>query len=257
MEIDQHKKQFGNQAENYSKYRRPYPEEVYELLFSLLPSGAKRVVDIACGTGKSTEPLAREGFEVIGIDHDPLMIEEARKQAAAKNLPIAYSVAEVENLPFEDQTFDLAVVGTAFHWFVTDKAVTEIKRVLRDGGLLFIFWTLTTKDVPEEDQMPGEVFQTYGWERVPQELRDLDYISDFLAAHGLKDLQTARLPFVYDTTVEERVGLQKSASSYELLSEENKDRFIQDLTAILKTKLGNRTHFTLEEEIQACYGFKA
>jgi len=41
MEIDQHKNKFGSQAENYTKYRRPYMDEVYDLLFSLLPNNSK------------------------------------------------------------------------------------------------------------------------------------------------------------------------------------------------------------------------
>jgi ubiquinone/menaquinone biosynthesis C-methylase UbiE len=256
MEIDKHKKQFGNLAEDYSKYRKPYTEELYKLFFSLVQQGNKKILDIACGTGKSTEPLVRDGFEVFGCDHDPLMIEEAQKQAKNKNLSINYSVAEVEQLPFEDQYFDVITVGTAFHWFVNDKAITEIKRVLKSQGLFFIFWTLTIKDIPEEDEIPSRIFRSYNWDKVPSELRDLGYISNFLTQNGLKNVSTARIPFTYNTTVEERVGLQKTASAYELLSEENKEKFLSEVTEVLTKKLGNRTYFTLEEEIQVCYGFK-
>ncbi len=158
MEINKHKKQFGNQAENYTKYRKPYTEELYKLLFSLIPDGNKKILDIACGTGKSTEPLlTRKDLEVFGVDHDPLMIEEAKKQAMSKNLDIKYSVADVEHLPFQDQMFDVITVGTAFHWFVNEKSITEIKRVLKEKGLLFIFWVLTTKDIPEEDEIPSGI----------------------------------------------------------------------------------------------------
>jgi ubiquinone/menaquinone biosynthesis C-methylase UbiE len=256
MEIDKHKKQFGNQAENYTKYRKPYTEELYKLLFSLISADNKKILDIACGTGKSTEPLVKDTLEIFGVDHDPLMIQEAKRQAEIKKLPINYSVAEVEHLPFEENYFDVVTVGTAFHWFVDDTAMTEIKRVLKPNGLLFVFWTLTTKDIPEEDEIPSNIFRSYNWDKVPSELRNLEHISSFFKKNGLKEISVAQIPFTYNATVEERVGLQKTASAYELLSEENKEKFINQVTDVLTNKLGSREYFTLEEEIQVVYGFK-
>lgn len=256
MDINKHKKQFGNQAENYTKYRKPYEKELYEFLFSLVSGKNKRILDVACGTGKSTEPLLRNEIEVVGCDHDPLMIEEAKKQAVLKNLPITYVVAEAEKLPFIDSSFDVVTVGTAFHWFVNEKSIAEIKRVLKSNGLFFIYWTLTTKDIPEEDSIPGSFFASYNWERVPMELRDLNYISDFLTKQGFNDVAINRIPFSHFDTVEDQVGLMKTASSYDILSVSEKERFVKELTEILTAKLGNRPHFTYEEEIQICYGFK-
>jgi len=256
MDINKHKKQFGNQAENYTKYRKPYTEKVYELLFSIAPSGEKKILDIACGTGKSTEPLVRDGIEVFGCDHDSLMIAEAQKQAGIRKLPIQYSVAEVENLPFAEKSFDIVTIGTAFHWFVNEKSVTEIKRVLKDKGLFFVFWTLTTKDVPEENSVPQSFFKSFNWDKVPSELRDLKYISTFFTEQGFQNVSTARIPFIHNDTVEDQVGLMKTASSYEILSESEKERFIKELTELLTTKLSDRPYFTYEEEIQVCYGFK-
>jgi ubiquinone/menaquinone biosynthesis C-methylase UbiE len=256
VEIDKHKKQFGNQAENYTKYRRPYTQKLYELLFSLLPEGEKKILDVACGTGKSTEPLVREGIEAVGCDHDPLMVAEAKKQAAANNLPIAYHEAEAEALPFSDQSFDAVIVGTAFHWFVNERAMNELKRVLKDNGLLFVFWTLTTKDVPEEDSIPGDFLRSFNWDKVPPQLRDLEHISSFFTEHGLKNVSTTRIPFSHNDTVEDQVGLMKTASCYELLSDSEKERFNIEFTQIMTSKLGDRPYFTYEEEIQVCYGFK-
>lgn len=256
MKIDQHKNKFGNQAQNYTKYRRPYVEDLYRLFFSALPSGSTKILDVACGTGKSTEPLLKEGVEVYGVDIDPLMIEEAKKQAQRKKLDINYSVAEVEHLPFEDEYFDAVTVGTAFHWFANKIALDEIKRVVKKGGILFIFWTLTTKDVPEEDSIPGDFLRSFNWDKVPPELRDLNNISKLLNEHGFRSVSTVRIPFVHTDTVEDQVGLMKTASCYDLLSEAEQKRFDTGLTEILTTKLGKRPYFTYEEEIQVCYGFK-
>ncbi len=60
---------------------------------------------------------------------------------------------------------------------------------------------------------------------------------------------------MYNTTVEERVGLQKTASAYVLLNDEDKNNFLEEVRKILTTKLRNRDYFTLEEEIQICYAY--
>ena len=256
MEIDKHKKQFGVQAEDYTKYRKPYPEKLYEFLFSLLATNQKKILDIACGTGKSTEPLLRNDTEVSACDHDPLMIEEAKRQAVAKNLTIDYRIAETEQLPYEDDSFNVVTIGTALHWFVNEKAIAEIRRVLKNDGLIFVFWTSTIEDAREENKIILDVFRSYHWERVSPEFRDLEYISNFFQQNGFRNISTARIPFSHNDTVEERVGLEKTNSGYGLLSPEDKKRFLDDLRGALTTALGAKSHFSIQEEVQVCYGFR-
>jgi ubiquinone/menaquinone biosynthesis C-methylase UbiE len=257
MQHDFFKKLFGPQAENYTKYREPYPKELYTLLLAQIPEGSSRILDLACGTGKSTEPLAELGLQVVGVDHDPQMIEEAKKQAQLKSLDIEYAVAEAEYLPFPDGHFDVVTVGTAFHFFINETALSEIRRVLKPKGLLFVYWTVTTKETPEEDTIPGTIFQKYNWVKVPFELRELGHISDVINKAGFNDISTKTIPIIFNTTVEERVGLLTTSGFYETLSEEDKKSFLNEVREVLTKKLGNRAYFTLEEEIQVCFGFKS
>lgn len=255
MSHDIFKKLFGPEAKNYTKYRNPYPQELFGLLVQQIPKRATAILDVGCGTGKSTEPLLETGLEVAGVDHDPQMIEEAEDQAKLKNLHINYRVSEAEHLPFTDDSFDVITIGTAFHFFVNENAISEIKRVLKPHGLLFIYWVLTTKEVPEEDSIPASIFRKYNWIRIPSLLRDLEYISKFLKAAGLQKVATDRIPVTFNTTVEEQVGLQTTSGFYETLSEENKQSFLNEVREALTKNLGSRPYFTLEEEIQVCYGF--
>lgn len=256
MNISKHKKTFGNLAKDYTRYRREYTPKVYHKLFSLLPKKELVILDLACGTGKSTEPLVKKHTQVFGVDHDERMIKEAKDQARKKKLKISYALGTAEKIPFKSSIFDVVTVGTAFHWFVNKKSILEIKRVLKNDGLLFVYWVLTVKDVPERDSVPSSFYQKYKWEKVPRELRDLKYIKKFFKDNGLHRVNTFRIPFTYKDTVEDQVGLMKTASAYEILSPEIKKQFVKELTAIRKERLGKRKYFIFEEEIQICFGFK-
>jgi len=252
-EIDRFKDKFGPQAANYTKYRTAYPDALFALLSKELPDGAQKILDLACGTGKSTEELVKTGCEIVGVDHDELMIEEAKRQAGLKHLEIEYRVGSAEHIPFDDQSFDVVTIGTAFHFFQNESALAEIKRVLKSDGLIFIYWTLVTKEIPEEDEIPGALYRKYGWLKIPPELRSIDHVVNVLRVGGFKNVNSQVLPITIQMGLEERIGLQTTSGTFELLSQADQEKFLTELRAVLTAKLGTRTHFSLEEEIQVCW----
>lgn len=125
---------FGGQVKNYEGGRSGYPREVFTYLKRLIKAKNPLILDLGCGTGISTRQLARIGT-VIGADPDKIMLAAAGKHKGPK---IRYIVAKADKLPFRDETFDVIAAFSAFHWFSDKKSVTEIKRVLKPGGLFFI-----------------------------------------------------------------------------------------------------------------------
>ena len=108
----------------------------------LLEPGA-RVLDIACGTGNATIPLARRGAIVTGLDMMPHLLEEARARAAREGLRIRFDEGFAETLPYPDGSFDVLVsmFGIMFSPFPAT-VVSEMARVLRTGGRLALAnWT--------------------------------------------------------------------------------------------------------------------
>ena len=102
-----------------------------------------RVLDIACGTGNATIPLARRGARVTGLDMIPHLLEEARARADREGLGIRFDEGFAERLPYPDGSFDVLVsmFGIMFSPFPAT-VVSEMARVLRPGGRLALAnWT--------------------------------------------------------------------------------------------------------------------
>jgi len=101
------------------------------------------VLDVACGTGNAALRAAQAGATVVGVDLTPELFEAGRRLAAEAEVAIDWVHADAEELPFEDETFDV-VLSTFGCMFAPRHGVTanELARVLRPGGRLGITsWT--------------------------------------------------------------------------------------------------------------------
>lgn len=100
-----------------------------------LPHG--RLLDVGCGTGYILNLARRLGFEVRGADPSGGMLAKAVKQYGFP--PGTLVQAPAETLPFEDESFDVVLAtGVLVHLPNPEKAVTEMARVARKGGLIRI-----------------------------------------------------------------------------------------------------------------------
>src|SRR5690606_19754173 len=107
----------------------------WRALLAELPEGA-RAADVGAGTGFVAMLLAELGHEVIALDQSGEMLAEARRKAAAADLEVRFEIADVEQLPLDDDSVDIV---TARHvlWTLLDpeRAFGEWHRVLRPSGV--------------------------------------------------------------------------------------------------------------------------
>jgi ubiquinone/menaquinone biosynthesis C-methylase UbiE len=114
-------------------------------LLALTPTD--RVLEIGCGAGRALELVAQEvpSGEVIGIDLSPTMVREARRcnAQAIRAGTVVVEPGDVTHLPLADDQFDKVFsIHSIYFWPDRARALAELRRVLRPGGVLVS--TLTT-----------------------------------------------------------------------------------------------------------------
>lgn len=115
-----------------------------------------RVIDVAAGNGNASLAAARRYADVTATDYVPELLAYAERRARADGLPLVTRLADAENLPFADGSFDVAL-STYGVMFSPDqeRAASELVRVVKPGGRIGLAnWT------PEG--FIGELFRTVG-----------------------------------------------------------------------------------------------
>ncbi|MFT7621593.1 MAG: SAM-dependent methyltransferase [Myxococcota bacterium] len=134
---------FSSTVGNYVAYRPGYPDALVQWIGRLTERSSGQVVDLGCGTGLSSRGFARAGYEVIGVEPNPDMLEAARAGGGGANLE--YVRAEAAATGLDDHSVDIVVSGQAFHWFTLDEVLPELQRILRPGGWVVPFWNLRSQ----------------------------------------------------------------------------------------------------------------
>jgi SAM-dependent methyltransferase len=130
---------FGANAELYDRARPSYPDQLFDHLMEIA-GPQPRVLDIGCGTGKASVPLAQRGAGGIGVEPDPLMAEVARKNLSP------FAGWRIDGGDFEewepseaDLPIDLIVAAESWHWISRRRGPKHAETILKQGGWLAIF----------------------------------------------------------------------------------------------------------------------
>ena len=190
---------FGSVAVTYARHRPGYPADaVAWALGELAGRPGVHLLDVGAGTGKLTEALLGRlgpGGRVTAVDPDPAMLAQLRSRLAS----VDAREGSAESVPLPDASVDGVLVGQAFHWFDPDRAVPEIARVLRPGGVLAALWIAFDVSV-------GWVrgfLEAGSWDPVAQLHDDAKELPD---GHGFAAAELRRFPFSHPTTVDALVA---------------------------------------------------
>lgn len=219
-------------AEAYAANRTGYSGELYDTIAAFGLRRGQSILDIACGTGIAAAPFAANGFPVTGVDASEAMLDKARAA-----IPDAKFVrGSAENLPFADAQFDVAISAQAFHWFDRAKALEELQRVLRAGGIVAIWWKhLMAQDTVGE--IRREVFESLGLEPPASGLTG--GFREFYGSAGLMEQTLRVLPFRSAMPLEQYMGYERSRRNARDALGDNAERYYAELQRRLNERFGN------------------
>lgn len=108
-------------------------KQMYSLIYPVVRH--KQVLELATGTGLIAKHIVRSADHIEATDASQKMIEQAKQ--GVKSTKLYFSVQDMFHLPYADQSFDVVIVANALHIVPEpEKALSEIRRVLKDDGVL-------------------------------------------------------------------------------------------------------------------------
>ncbi|MET3980394.1 ubiquinone/menaquinone biosynthesis C-methylase UbiE [Mucilaginibacter sp. UYP25] len=132
-------KLWGERAEDWANIQEQTGIAGYNYVINYLkPTAADRLLDVGCGSGLFGDLVSLTGAKVTGIDASERLIERAKK----RNPIIHFVSGEMEELPFEDNSFTIVCGFNSFQYAANvQNALVEAKRVLQPGGkLVTMIW---------------------------------------------------------------------------------------------------------------------
>jgi SAM-dependent methyltransferase len=122
----------------------------------------RRICDLGCGTGRNLVPIARNGFEAHGIDFSAEGLRRSYRRAKDAGIDIELVRGDMKKIPYASASFDaLICIYAIYHGTLSDieETVSEIYRVLRDGGLAYItFQTLRSHKYGKGREIEAQTF---------------------------------------------------------------------------------------------------
>ena len=131
---------FAGTAWHYARYRPGYLQAFFDdLVDNLGLDGTGRLLDLGCGTGQLTLPLAAHVTEAVGVDPEPGMLSEADQRAGELVVTnVTWLQGSSTHLPTDLGSFRLVTMGRSFHWMDGEQVLVALHDVVDDDGRVVI-----------------------------------------------------------------------------------------------------------------------
>ncbi len=151
---------YAGSAAYYGVGRLAYPDELAAVLRDELGlDGSGRLLDVGCGPGSLTRVLAPLFAAVVGVDADPGMIAQARRELPAAE----WRQLRAEELPAGLGTFRVVTFAQSFHWMDQPVVARRVGPMIEPGGAWVHVSATTDRGVPGDDPLP---WPRPPWDRV-------------------------------------------------------------------------------------------
>lgn len=181
---------FTETVQDYLKYRPQYPDVLVPVLkkaFNLSPQWI--IADIGAGTGFLTRHFLDAGCKVYAIEPNQTMRSAAEEWLNVYDNFVSVN-ATAEKTTLATASVNLITVGTAFHWFETDKAKREFLRLLKTPGYAAMIWNIRDLNHPlmeDYEQLLKHHCESYTNERA--EIFDKSLDESFFAPYKMHQFE--------------------------------------------------------------------
>jgi protein-L-isoaspartate O-methyltransferase len=221
----------------YDRARPNYPPLIFDdlVLLAQLPPRA-RLIEIGCGTGQATLPLAQRGYAITCVELGEQLATVARRKLA--NFPTVEVInANFDSWQPERAEFDAILAFTAFHWITPDVRYTKTAELLRERGKLAI---VSTQHVlpPDGDPFFVEVQEDYeavvpddpstkagvGGPPHPDQVADLS--EEITGSGRFRNVGARRYLWDVLYTADEYIAVLNTYSGHRALDDETRERLL-------------------------------
>ena len=216
----------------YEEVRPGYPAELIRDVIDL--SGLEdhsRVLEIGCGTGKATRPLAERGYELVCLDIGADLIAIAQEKLKA--FPNVSFVTEAFEAWRPGGKFDLIISATAFHWVDPKVRYLKAAEVLRSDGFLAVF---SNQHVRKDEGFFAEVQNLYDRYYLPGTVGRPTRATNFPGVEAFHAPIRRVYPWTQTYSTEEYIKLLNTYSDHIALPDENKRLLFEGITDLIETK---------------------
>lgn len=233
---------FDHCAEDYARYRPPYPQGIFSLLAQQAGRADGRLVaDIGAGTGIFARALAGCGWRVIAVEPSPAMLRHVNKpdERAPAGSSIRPVCATAEATALAGGSVALVTAAQAFHWFNPPYALAEFARILRPGGVLALAWNNRDASrsafVDAYESLIGRYNRTYR-----REYRQQDWAGKIAECGAFEAAEHHRFDHLWQLPPDGLVGFSRSVSYIRnVLPREQQPRFEDDLRELMRRHFGD------------------
>ncbi|UII56367.1 methyltransferase domain-containing protein [Cytobacillus spongiae] len=251
---------FGKVVAHYNKARNDIPASLFESLYYRgVTFEGKVMADIGCGTGVLTRKLKLRKAKVTGVDFSHELIEEAIRFNQKGLYDISYIHGKAEDTGLPSNQLDMVTVLRAWHWFNSKEASYEMKRILKDKGLLIV---IDSGFVPPHPIVSStfRILENYveikpvGTKAGSKQRINgfpVEWFEDWNSA-GFKLKDFYQLDYKSEFTVNSWMERVASLSYIASLGEAERNQAIEAVYNTLKTEFGEAYEFNLAHNCTVC-----
>jgi len=149
-------------AAGYTKWAETRGGDHFQDALDFLPDSARRGLDAGCGPGILSIQLADRVSQVVGLDISFSMVALAKERSARLHKTnVDFVVADLSLPPFKEGVFDCLACYNALRLASVELKVPKLRRLLREGGRMVIFETITSTSRVPGGLPLGQILQVF------------------------------------------------------------------------------------------------